>query len=188
MIPITKNIRILDEQGNEYGATYPKRAKGLVKNGRARFIDENTICLACPPNIILEDNLMDNNINAGVKEQQSKLTLVQILQRIDKIIDDTAYLSEAVEAIKQMEGFKLEPYAPQDARPSSIAEIVKAREKTNQQTLRILENMYDDLNPERPDREAARFAQISDTITELMDYSTDAAADILKGITKEMFG
>ena len=49
MTPIEKNIRVVDEQGNEYEATYPKRAKGLVKNGRARFIDENTICLACPP-------------------------------------------------------------------------------------------------------------------------------------------
>ena len=48
-IPIVKNIRVVDEQGNEYEATYPKRAKGLVKNGRARFISENKICLACPP-------------------------------------------------------------------------------------------------------------------------------------------
>ena len=44
-----KNIIVVDEQGNQYEATYPKRAKGLVKNGRARFVDEHTICLACPP-------------------------------------------------------------------------------------------------------------------------------------------
>ncbi len=49
MTPIEKNIIVVDEQGNEYEATYPKRAKGLVKNGRARFIGENKICLACPP-------------------------------------------------------------------------------------------------------------------------------------------
>ena len=61
MIPIEKNIVVVDEQGNEYEATYPKRAKGLVKNGRARFIDENTICLACPPNIELEDKTMSEN-------------------------------------------------------------------------------------------------------------------------------
>ena len=61
MIPIEKNIIVVDEQGNEYEATYPKRAKGLVKNGRARFIDENTICLACPPNIELEDKTMSEN-------------------------------------------------------------------------------------------------------------------------------
>ena len=57
MIPITKNIRVFDEHGTEYEATYPKRAKGLVKNGRARFIDEHAICLACPPNLYLEDNM-----------------------------------------------------------------------------------------------------------------------------------
>ena len=45
----TENIEVVDEQGNVYGATYPKRAKGLVKNGRARFVGENRICLACPP-------------------------------------------------------------------------------------------------------------------------------------------
>lgn len=45
-----KNISVTDESGRDYGCTYPKRAKGLVKNGRARFVDENVICLACPPN------------------------------------------------------------------------------------------------------------------------------------------
>lgn len=55
---------VIDEQGNEYEATYPKRAKGLVKNGRARFVGENKICLACPPDKIMEDNKMaDNKIN-----------------------------------------------------------------------------------------------------------------------------
>lgn len=49
---------VVDEQGNEYEATYPKRAKGLVKNGRARFVGENKICLARPPEQILEDNKM----------------------------------------------------------------------------------------------------------------------------------
>lgn len=32
-----KNIIVIDEQGRVYEATYPKRAKGLVKNGRARL-------------------------------------------------------------------------------------------------------------------------------------------------------
>ena len=53
----------MDEQGNEYEATYPKRAKGLVKNGRARFVGENKICLACPPEQILEENKMTDNQN-----------------------------------------------------------------------------------------------------------------------------
>lgn len=57
--PIEKNVRVIDEQGNEYEATYPKRAKGLVKHGRARFLSDNLICLACPPNFDdLEDSQM----------------------------------------------------------------------------------------------------------------------------------
>jgi hypothetical protein len=39
--PFAKNVTVVDENGNIYEATYPKRAKGLVKSGRARFIEEN---------------------------------------------------------------------------------------------------------------------------------------------------
>ena len=70
MTPIEKNIIVVDEQGNQYEATYPKRAKGLVKNDRARFVGENKICLACPSNRNLEDNEMS---------EEKKLTNQQIL-------------------------------------------------------------------------------------------------------------
>lgn len=42
-----KNVTVTDEAGNTYENTYIKRAKGLVKKGRARFTDEshNRICL-----------------------------------------------------------------------------------------------------------------------------------------------
>ena len=62
MTPIEKNIIVVDEQGNTLEATYPKRAKGLVKKGRARFISENVICLACPPEN-MEENAMSNNVS-----------------------------------------------------------------------------------------------------------------------------
>ncbi|MDR1330287.1 MAG: hypothetical protein LBK23_11880, partial [Oscillospiraceae bacterium] len=45
-----KNIKVVDEYGNDYGATWPRRAKGLIKSGRAREIGENIICLTRPPN------------------------------------------------------------------------------------------------------------------------------------------
>ncbi len=42
MTPITKNgselIRVFDVHGNELEATYPKRAKGLVRKGRAQWL------------------------------------------------------------------------------------------------------------------------------------------------------
>ena len=62
MTPIEKNVIVVDEQGNILEATYPKRAKGLVKKGRARFISESMICLACPPRK-MEENEMSNTQN-----------------------------------------------------------------------------------------------------------------------------
>ena len=72
MTPIEKNVIVVDEQGKILESTYPKRAKGLVKKGRARFIAENKICLACPPNIFLEENKMENNIKQYNKEEQQR--------------------------------------------------------------------------------------------------------------------
>ena len=40
-----KNIIITDENGIYVGTTYPRRAKGLIKNGRALFVDDCTIRL-----------------------------------------------------------------------------------------------------------------------------------------------
>lgn len=70
--PIEKNVIVVDEQGNEYEATYPKRAKGLAKNGRARFVDENKICLACPPDkLIMEDKIMTDNNQSIIDEAKA---------------------------------------------------------------------------------------------------------------------
>ncbi len=71
--PIEKNIIIVDEQGKAYGATYPKRAKGLVKNGRARYVDDTTICLARPPMKKSEENM------------ENKLTQREIFDRLNEL-------------------------------------------------------------------------------------------------------
>ncbi len=38
-------IKVFDKNGNELEPTYPKRARGLVKKGRARFINDSAIVL-----------------------------------------------------------------------------------------------------------------------------------------------
>ena len=119
---------------------------------------------------------------------QGGVTPAQILQRIDKIMDDKAHINSAIEAIKNMDGGRPEPNALPDARPTAMAEVVAARESTNRQTLKLLEKMYDDLRPERNDVDAARFAQIKESIEHMMDYDCDAAADILRELTKRVFG
>lgn len=74
MIPIEKSVGVVDEQGNRLEPTYPKRAKGLVKKGRARYIDVNTICLiACPPYTEREDHIMDKSIPVDVQNINEKV-------------------------------------------------------------------------------------------------------------------
>ena len=90
---------VVDSQGNEYEATYPKRAKGLVKSGRARFVGENKICLACPPNINLEDNKMSENINTNVEQKNAELTKAEVWAQIIKLQDQLAALSETMNTI-----------------------------------------------------------------------------------------
>ncbi len=90
---------VVDSQGNEYEATYPKRAKGLVKSGRARFVAENKICLACPPDINLEDNKMSENINTTAEQKTAELTKAEVWAQIIKLQDQLASLSETMNSI-----------------------------------------------------------------------------------------
>lgn len=55
-----KNTIILDELGNEIGRTYPKRARGLVKNGRAICVDDCTIRLCNTHDPASIDNIMED--------------------------------------------------------------------------------------------------------------------------------
>ena len=174
-----KNVAVVDEQGNEYEATYPKRAKGLVKNGRARFIDENTICLACPPNIELGDRKMsDNNMNPvnaanpggngepaevmnavanllNVKAEQQrsdKLTMGYVLGKIEEISSDRSYITAAISELGKMKSGGPGDIGTEE-QAKAIGDIVKARETTNQRLIALYEKMYDDLKPERTNNE-----------------------------------
>ncbi len=82
---MAKNMTVIDEQGNIIGATYAKRAKGLIKKGRARSVDDSTICLACPSN----DNeviKMDTNNNATIDAKaEEEVTLKYVLDKLDEV-------------------------------------------------------------------------------------------------------
>ena len=69
--PIEKNVIVTDEFGKEIGRTYPKRARGLVKNGRAEYASDCEIRLLqrhthAPENT--EDFIMSNVINFNARE------------------------------------------------------------------------------------------------------------------------
>lgn len=70
MIPITKNddcgvkrtVRVFSADGEEIGHTYPKRARGLVKKGRARYVNGCDIRLVVSEvNEFTEETNMDTN-------------------------------------------------------------------------------------------------------------------------------
>lgn len=143
--PMEKNIEVVDEAGNVYEPTWPKRARGLVKQGRARFVNENRICLACPPKMKTEDEHMSN-----VKNIFGDITVADILQRINNIINQTSYITSACEVLTTMgDGDSGVCGSPGnvmgEAKANALAGIVQSREATNQHILRLYEKIYDDL-------------------------------------------
>ena len=192
MTPIEKNIIVVDEKGNEYEATYPKRAKGLVKAGRARFIDENKICLACPPDIYLEDNNMTESTN-NVKTE-SIYSIEFILNQIAKLQEQTEYLNTTLEKLSELgDGDSGGPGAPGNIlgmeKAKAIGDVVRCRETTNQQLLAFYEKIYDDL---RPVNDAAK-TSILDKLTEIAANADEFGSvksdmlDTVRQIMKENF-
>ena len=182
MIPIAKNIVVVDEQGNYYEATYPKRAKGLVKNGRARFIDENTICLACPPYDMEDNNISNNTENMAIETKPTeKLTMDYVLEQIEKIATETEYLHNAISELSKTNSGGPGDVGTQE-KAHALGEIVTSREHTNQRLLSLYEKMYDDLKTQSLPSERER---IIDTMLESLGNrnvarkTQDAIVDIL---------
>lgn len=156
-IPIGKNVKVIDEQGNQYEATYPKRARGLVKKGRARFVDENTICLACPPNEYLEEFIMEEN--RGLKEQavpEGEMTVAYVLQQMEKIQSNMTDLNDSFYHLSEME--EVSPVGSSVVtKAEAFRDAIMARETTNQQLIAFYKNVYEDIRPRSNADERRRF-------------------------------
>jgi len=141
-------VIVVDEQGNEYEATYPKRAKGLVKNGRARFVGENKICLACPPDEVLEESNMSDKITK--KQVFDQITeLRKNLQSFDKVWFQIQCVRDSQSYAEQDEGEPIPlDYLPDVAleKIKTIREIVLEREKTTNRLLDFYLKLYQELN------------------------------------------
>lgn len=76
MTPIGKNIIVTDVNGNTIGSTFPKRAKGLVKNGRAEYVSDCKIKLlfthaSTVTDDITEDLNMSKVINFNARDYKT---------------------------------------------------------------------------------------------------------------------
>lgn len=69
---VKKLVRVYSADGEEIGATYPKRARGLVKKGRAQFVNGCDIRLnVSDVKNITEETEMDNNTNINLAKEQT---------------------------------------------------------------------------------------------------------------------
>lgn len=88
-----KNVTVLDMQGNMIGTTYPKRAKGLVKSGRACFVDGETVQLACPPGKSMpkwqEGMSMEMTLNREADNRMPEITKQEVKNGILQEAEDT---------------------------------------------------------------------------------------------------
>ena len=125
-----KRIEVIDEQGVHLQNTYERRARGLVKKGRAYYVTASCICLFTPP-----ENMEETNNKKD------------ILTRIDTILQQKEYLQEAFSAIEKIPHDLNEELTA--IRTKTILEIVEAREKTNQEVVALLRAMLEqDVTPQ----------------------------------------
>ncbi len=186
MIPIEKNIVVVDENGTVFESTWLKRANGLVKKGRARWLDEKTICLACPP-VQMEDDEMENSKQAeavaGRTDETADaprgnagpggLTIEGLLDRMDAIRKEMVFMSQICGTMENIANQGGEDDAGHIAEATSQAFI--ARETTCQQQLRFLEKIYDDyFSAPSEEAKTARVRMILDSMNDVipaLDYS-----------------
>lgn len=98
-----QTITIVDEHDKQIGKTYPKRANGLIKNKRARYIDESKIMLiACPSDeYIMEENKMNNN-----ELNNNKLDLQYIIDKIDAILANNNEILNVIKDFDEQDVFE----------------------------------------------------------------------------------
>ena len=128
-----RTVLVTDDAGKEYEPTFEKRARGLCKKGRARWIGKDAICLAAPPD---HDFRKDSDMSENIIPAAPSMSADYILAQIEKIAEEPAYIGEAIA--------KIDNSAPEKS--AAIASVVEARESTNRSLLDFYRQIYSDLN------------------------------------------
>jgi len=131
-VHIIKTVSVVDIYGNEYEPTYPKRAKGLVKKGRAHFVDETTICLVRPP-YHTEDEMEEKKTIPAVPEGEAvQLNAAYVIAKIEQIMAESENLHKALELLSEDHNDAMGNTA------MGIGNMIEAREQTNQAMISLL--------------------------------------------------
>ena len=163
--PMEKNVSVIDETGKIIGTTYPKRAKGLVNSGRARYVScesKDTICLTCPPDKMEDNTMTENSFETAFTEYSGDCTpsAEYALRMLEKITTDTEAIKLAVA--------KVSPETD-----NGVAHIIDAREATNRKLIDFYTQMYNEYKPVVP-------AQKSNTVSRFEEI-----AAMIKGLNKD---
>lgn len=118
---MTKNITVTDENNNILESTYPKRAKGLVKKGRAEWVNDSVIRLCAQGK--KEENKMADNIYEILDNQLSKMQ-----EQLKDTSDETA-ASVRIQILKTLETFRAQEQG------SKLIDIVKEQLDAMQKSL-----------------------------------------------------
>lgn len=147
--PMIKNITVTDENGKILYSTYPKRAKGLVKKGRAEWIGENAISMLGPCVKEKETKEMAN-IYEILDNQLSKLQeqlrdaqdeeAAQVRIQMLKTLEEFKAQEQRTEAAKLV-GAQLEAMQAALNAEEVTAENALVRETTRQKMLELMEKM-----------------------------------------------
>lgn len=126
---MTKNVKVLSSEGNLIGVTYPKRAMGLVKKGRARYLDgdETVIVLAAPPDDITSQEDEMNNFNFDEFIEKTKAAAKAAGETVYPVIETTAdkatdALNRAIERLNAVTSEHLAKRAEEDAEEAAEIE------------------------------------------------------------------
>lgn len=124
---------------------------------------------------------------AATAPASEKFTLDYVLAQIEKIAEQTNYLHETIHALSEIHSNMAGDIATQ-AKAQALGDVVKCRETTNQQMLRMYEKMYEQFMPSKQ----SSVSDILQTVRELFkdcDVTTiderSNALDTLRQILKE---
>lgn len=158
--PIEKNVIVTDEFGNKLISTYPKRAKGLIKKGRAEQVGENEIRLkGCSVTPCLEDNMNNTNLT------DNKNTIGNIT-----IDTETGEVTENTEAASVADNYTIHGYEPKHSETSEISEPVNG--EASRKPKRLFFNAREWTPSKSCDKTVATRSFISDSFGNLTEAYT----------------
>ena len=198
--PASLKIEVVDSSGKIIGRTYEKRAKGLVKKGRARFTDENRITLLPSEDaheyIETEGYKMDERINTenieNISEENSQYTIESVMQCMKKILDDTQYIKDAIFNVTEIpSGDAGDCGSPGDiagkAKDEAISTIVREREDTNQKLIDFYNKVYNDLKAQQfSASDVEKKIQLLNTLSAMPGIHSDDFEDNLTDRVKDL--